>query len=271
MFIPRLGFTKYVSRMDLAFLTDYLERLVDLHPDYQGLILPGDTQLKSAVEMAGELIALLDRKTVAQKGFEGRVCRHSVRMSASYGDLSWHFIFKRFVIVAYLLDDYEEIDGGEEFTASQAERWVERAICNSVFVFGNSNFRKSDAWGVYLEDKRTYRYETRSTFSNSPFDYWGEYPKDKRERVTEMLEILRSHVASYHLELFTDNPYPCDSDTITDHRTFVRYADDRLLHHFGERGLNTLLSAVDISLDQWLTAGEPKPAKYSIGGILLPS
>jgi len=90
MFIPRLSFTKYVSRMDLAFLTDSLERLSSLHPDYQGLVLPGDSRPKPIEEAAGELLAFLEKETDARKGF---ICRHSVSTSASCGDFSRDITF----------------------------------------------------------------------------------------------------------------------------------------------------------------------------------
>ncbi len=280
-FVPRLSFTKYVSRMDVAFLTDYLERLAGLHPDYQGLVLPGATQPKPADEAAKELLALLDKETDARKMFKGFVCRHRVGTRASCGDFSWDITFERFEIsgdafnglVGYPLQgepDFVRAYGNEEaLLATQAPQWIEQGICNTVSDLGSLFSLMSDAWGVYLDSKDAYKYDARSNYNNSPFDYWGEYPEDRREQIAEMLDVLRPHVASCHPELFTGDAY--GANTEADHRTFVRYADDRLLRHFGEQGLNALLSVVDISLEQWLSAGEPKPANYSIGGILLPS
>lgn len=280
-FVPRLSFTKYVSRMDLAFLTDYLERLTGLHPNYQGLVLPGATQPKPADEAAKELLALLDKETDARKMFKGFVCRHRVGTRASCGNFSWDITFERFEIsggafdglVGYPLQedpDFVRAYGSEEaFLMSQAPQWIEQGICNEVSDFGGLFSYKSDAWGVYLGFKEHYRYEPQSCYINSLLDFWGEYPEDRREQIAEILDVLRPHVAFCHPELFTGDAY--GANTEADHRTFVRYADDRLLRHFGEQGLNALLSVVDVSLEQWLSAGEPKPANYSIGGILLPS
>lgn len=260
MFIPCLSFTKYVTRMDLAFLTDYLGRLTDLHPNYQGLVLPGDTQPKPVEEAAEELLVLLNKETAAQKGFVGR---HSVSTSASCGNFSWDITFERFII------EGSAFYGHKKPLPSREPHWIKQGVCNTIYDSGGLLSPKSDAWGVYLDLKESYKYEPQSHHNNGPLSYWGEYPEDRRTQVAEMLEALQPHVVSCHPELFTGGPF--DPDTMTDCRTFVRYADDRLLRHFGEQGLNALLSVVDISLEQWLSAGEPKPANYSIGGILLPS
>jgi len=277
-FTSLLHIEKFVSRVDVPFLAEYLERLPLLHPTYQGLLLPSSPIPQKGKAATEEVFALMECGASARKD---AVCQHEAEVNAKCDGFEWEFSFERFSIHGSafrdvigmrldLDDDFVSAYGTETaFMSEQAPLWIEQGFCDEVSDSGSLFLGKSTAWAVYLSAKDQHRYPSTVRLYSSLLDHWGEYPEGKRAQVAELLDILRPRILSYHPELFIGNSRSREYQE--DRRTFVRYADERLVRDLGEETFGAMLSEFDISLDQWRVAGEPKPANYSVGGIWVPS
>lgn len=177
MHTTRLSFTKYVSRMDAAFLIEYIGLLPNLHPDCE-ILTPYNSRRPLPTEEA--VAEILGRLNESRAPFKGFIRSHWADARAVCGGLDWHLMFERFAVEAGTHYGFpgSPFPGEEGFAADCAEPWIASGLCDGAHSLGSLPQGRDNAWTVYLGIKNEHRYEPRSNYDNSLLDFWGEYPDD---------------------------------------------------------------------------------------------